>query len=87
MGGPVAPGAAATTVGSWVLVRQGYEHDELLIRHELVHVEQYHRLGLVGFLVRYVGAYLRWRARLALFAVCTTALIVSTYLLTRDAIA
>jgi hypothetical protein len=28
-----------------------------------VHVEQWRRLGAVGFLRRYLGAYLRWRAR------------------------
>lgn len=30
-----------------------------LILHELVHVEQWRRHGLVGFLLRYLGDYLR----------------------------
>ena len=34
-----------------------------LLRHELVHVEQWKRLGVAGFLIRYVGSYLRGRLR------------------------
>jgi hypothetical protein len=64
LGGPVAPGSSAMTIGSWILMRRGHEHDRLLLRHELVHVGQYRRLGIPGFLVRYVGGYLRWRLRL-----------------------
>lgn len=63
VGGPVAPGATATTWGPVVAVRRGHERSERLLRHELVHVEQWRRYGLLGFLVRYVGAYLRWRCR------------------------
>lgn len=55
------PGAAATTFGSLILVRPGREHDEHLIRHELEHVRQWREHGMVGFLVRYLGPYLRWR--------------------------
>lgn len=33
------------------------------MRHEAEHVRQWRRRGPVGFLVRYVGAYLRHRAR------------------------
>lgn len=34
-----------------------------LLRHEAVHVRQWRELGVVGFLLQYVGAYLRWRLR------------------------
>ena len=63
VGGPVAPGASATTFGSWILMRRGHESDPLLLRHALGHVAQYRRLGVPGFLVRYVAGYLRWRLR------------------------
>lgn len=62
-GGPVPPGAAGITLGPLVIVRRGRERDELLLRHELVHVAQWRRHGVVGFLARYLGAYLRWRLR------------------------
>ena len=64
VGGPVAPGAAATTLGSLILVRRDRADDVLLLTHELVHVRQWRTFGLVGFLRRYLGAYLRWRLRL-----------------------
>jgi hypothetical protein len=44
-------------------VRSEAADDELLMRHEEVHVRQWRRLGLVGFLRRYLGAYFRWRLR------------------------
>lgn len=37
--------------------------DDRLLAHELVHVPQWRQLGAAGFLLRYVGAYLRWRLR------------------------
>lgn len=61
VGGPVPPGAAAITLGRLVSVRSWAADSERLLRHELVHVRQWRELGVVGFLVRYVGAYLRWR--------------------------
>ena len=63
VGGPVPPGASAITVGRVVSVRRGRERSERLLRHELEHVAQYGRLGLLGFLRRYLAAYLRWRLR------------------------
>jgi Domain of unknown function (DUF4157) len=63
VGGPVPPGAAAITLGPLVCVRRRAADDTRLLRHELVHVEQWRRLGVVGFLGRYLGAYLRWRLR------------------------
>ena len=44
-------------------LRCGREHSPYLIHHELVHVRQWRRYGAIGFLARYVGAYLRGRLR------------------------
>jgi hypothetical protein len=63
IGGPVPPGAAAITLGRLIIVRARAAGDLHLLRHELVHVEQWRRLGVVRFLARYLGAYLRWRLR------------------------
>lgn len=59
----VAPGAAATTLGRFIFVRPDAVGSERLLRHELVHVRQWHLLGVPGFLRRYLGAYLAWRLR------------------------
>lgn len=63
VGGPVPPGASAITIGRVVAVRRRAAADERLLRHEREHVAQWRRHGVVGFLVRYVGAYARWRLR------------------------
>lgn len=63
VGGPVPPGAAAITIGPLVSLRRRAVGDDRLLRHEIVHVEQWRRLGVVGFLRAYLGAYLRWRVR------------------------
>lgn len=63
VGGPVPPGSAGITFGSTVIVRKGREERRRLLMHELVHVEQYRRHGLVGFWIRYLTAYLGWRLR------------------------
>ena len=63
VGGPVPPGAAAITVGRVISVRLRAVGDERLLRHELVHVRQWRQLGFGRFLLRYVGAYVRWRLR------------------------
>lgn len=57
------PGAAAITIGPVISVRTRAIGNERLLRHELVHVEQWRRFGVVGFLRRYLGAYLVWRLR------------------------
>ena len=59
--GVAAPGAAATTIGSVIFLRADAVHDEHLLRHELEHVRQWREHGVIGFLVRYVRPYLRWR--------------------------
>lgn len=61
IGGPVAPGAAATTIYSLILVKRRYADDAELLRHEVEHVHQWRRHGVVGFLRRYLRAYGRWR--------------------------
>ncbi|MGE0879974.1 MAG: hypothetical protein AB7L13_22305 [Acidimicrobiia bacterium] len=63
VGGPVPPGSSAITIGSVISIRRGHEQSAYLIRHEKVHVRQWREQGFVGFLVRYVGSYLRWRMR------------------------
>jgi hypothetical protein len=63
IGGPVPPGAGAITLGPLIIVRARAAGDAHLLRHELVHVEQWRRLGVVRFLVRYLGSYARWRLR------------------------
>jgi hypothetical protein len=54
---------SAITLGRLVSVRERAAGDERLLRHELVHVGQWRRLGVPGFLVRYVGSYLAGRLR------------------------
>jgi Domain of unknown function (DUF4157) len=59
----LTPGVAGMTLGRWILLRSGHEHDRDLIAHELVHVRQWRELGAARFLVRYLGAYGRGRWR------------------------
>lgn len=51
------------TLGRLISVRARHSTDGRLLRHELVHVRQWRELGVAGFLVRYLGFYLRWRLR------------------------
>ena len=55
-------GADGITLGSLVIVRRG-KASPYLLRHELVHVRQWKRFGIVGFGVRYLGPYALWRLR------------------------
>ena len=57
------PGADAITIGSLVSVRTASASDPHLARHEAVHVRQWRELGVVAFLLQYLGAYARWRLR------------------------
>jgi Domain of unknown function (DUF4157) len=59
----LTPGVAGMTLGRWVLLRRGHEHDAGLLGHELVHVRQWRELGAARFLWRYLGAYGRGRLR------------------------
>ncbi len=59
----LTPGIAGMTLGRWILLRRGHEHDDGLIAHELVHVRQWRELGAVRFLSRYLGAYVHSRRR------------------------
>ena len=63
VGGPVPRGSAAITLGPLVIVRRRAAGNARLLHHELVHVEQWRRLGVVRFLGRYLGAYVVWRLR------------------------
>lgn len=59
----LTPGVVAITIGRFVLVRRGRDHDVGLMAHELVHVQQWREHGAIGFLGRYLGEYLRARLR------------------------
>ena len=63
----LAPGAAGMTIGRLILVLRDDDRSgrRVLLAHELVHVEQYARLGTARFLWRYVGEYFvnLWRLR------------------------
>jgi len=61
--GAAAPGAAATTLGRLILMRERGIGNQRLLRHELEHVRQWREQGVFSFLVRYLGAYLLWRWR------------------------
>jgi hypothetical protein len=60
----LAPGTDAMALGRLVLVRRGHGRSGSLIAHELVHVQQWDRLGAVGFLGQYLLSYLRNLVRL-----------------------
>ena len=64
VGGPVPRGASGITLGNLIIVREGAETSQYLLRHEHVHVRQWRRHGVIGFGTRYVGAYVLWRLRL-----------------------
>lgn len=49
----------AITLSSHVLTREP-RLDESVLRHEWVHVEQWRRYGLVGFLVRYLWCHFKY---------------------------
>ena len=55
-------GADGITLGHLVIVRRG-KASPYLLRHELVHVRQWKRFGVIGFGVRYLGPYALWRLR------------------------
>ena len=57
------PGAGAWTLGSLIIVRRHLADRELLMAHEREHVRQWREQGRCGFLLSYLGSYLRWRLR------------------------
>jgi hypothetical protein len=66
IGGPVPRGSAAITLGSLVVVRSEAamsEHFAELLRHERVHVSQWQELGVIRFLGKYLGSYMKFRLR------------------------
>lgn len=64
----LCPGVAGITIGHRIWVKRTLvgEADDLLVLlvHELVHVQQWRRLGPIGFLVRYGCDYMGSRLRL-----------------------
>lgn len=56
--------ADAMTIGRTIYVRPGHEASDALLAHELVHVRQWQQYGPIGFLRRYLGAYLANLVRL-----------------------
>ncbi len=61
----LARGVLAITLGRRVYLAPwtGEGEIETLVRHELVHVRQIARLGVVRFYWRYVREYIAWRRR------------------------
>ncbi len=63
----LAPGMHGMTLGRLIMVLRDDDRSgrRVLLAHELVHVEQYARLGVVRFLRRYVREYFvnLWRLR------------------------
>ena len=57
------PGADAITLGRLISIRRNVAGSARLVRHEREHVRQWRTYGVVGFLRRYVGAYLGARLR------------------------
>jgi hypothetical protein len=53
--GLLTPATGAITAGYGIIVRADCMNDLRLIVHELVHVAQYERLGIVDFLRAYIG--------------------------------
>jgi hypothetical protein len=55
----LAPGTAGMTLGRFVLLVRDEPADgtSALLAHELVHVRQWHELGVLRFLWQYLGAY------------------------------
>jgi hypothetical protein len=66
-GGPTPRGAAAITLGRLIIVDRisaaATDRWQQLIDHELHHVQQWRRLGVVRFVLQYVSSYARWRIR------------------------
>lgn len=63
-------GVIAITLGrriylSSAITKRSTDYVDRLLRHELAHVRQVHRHGLIGFLMRYVAEFLRhwWRTK------------------------
>lgn len=54
----LAKGVAAITLGRRIYVAGGIENVEALLQHELVHVQQIARLGVLTFYWRYIAEYI-----------------------------
>jgi len=49
------------TLGRLILIRRRCSEDPQLLRHEVEHVHQWRRWGVLGFLGRYLRDYAGWR--------------------------
>lgn len=56
-------GVAGMTLRHTILVRREHTGDEALLRHEMVHVEQWKDQGVARFLWRYLWDYVSGRLR------------------------
>ena len=54
----------AITLGNTIRFRK-VTYPEGLLLHELVHIEQFRKLGFVWFMLRYIGEYLKNRFRMS----------------------
>jgi hypothetical protein len=58
------PAAAAQTWGNNILVASKHWPPTVeIVAHELVHVDQWDRYGVIGFVVEYVRGLIFWRGR------------------------
>ncbi len=57
----VPPGSSGWTFGHRIMIRPGLspEKKARLLRHERAHVRQYEEFGVLGFLSRYLWAYVK----------------------------
>jgi hypothetical protein len=53
----VPPGFVGITIGNRIMLRKGHEDKDQLLAHELVHVRQFHELGIPRFFARYLTEY------------------------------
>jgi Domain of unknown function (DUF4157) len=62
----LAPGSSGMTIGRFVFVTADETRDgtRRLLAHELVHVRQWHELGVRRFLMTYLSSYARQLVRL-----------------------
>lgn len=59
---PPLLGADGVTIGNTIYYRQSESRvSPKLRRHEMVHIEQYQQLGMIGFFLTYFGEYLSYR--------------------------
>lgn len=59
---PPLLGAAAVTIGNTIYYEMSKDKiSAKLRRHEMVHIQQYEQLGVVGFFIQYFSEYISYR--------------------------